>query len=323
VVKNQRGMVLLMVLLIFSVVAILATTMIERQAVDLGRASTLFAQQQARLFALGAESAAKAGLYLDWEANKEIDHAAEEWTTERTFPLDPGVISLRIQDAQGRFNLNGLTPGGAVAIQESRFRNLLNLLGLDVGIAASWRQWLDKESNVDNTYLSLSPAYRPAYTPCRHTSELMLIENVDLDAYAKIEPYITCLPASAQLNVNTATNFVLAALDNNLTLADADAIIASRGADGFSSVQDFIGTSQINRVMQEAGKTEEGEANNSTGAMVASDFGVTTEYFELFARIDLNGRIGTVEALIHRAIADGSMTTMYRDFSRRAPREVW
>ena len=123
--------------------------------------------------------------------------------------------------------------------------------------------------------------------------------------------------------VNTATNFVLAALDNNLTLADADAIIASRGADGFSSVQDFIGTSQINRVMQEAGKTEEGEANNSTGAMVVSDFGVTTEYFELFARIDLNGRIGTVEALIHRAIADGSMTTMYRDFSRRAPREVW
>ena len=92
----------------------------------------------------------------------------------------------------------------------------------------------------------------------------MLIENVDLDAYSKIEPYIACLPASAQLNVNTATNFVLAALDNNLTLADADAIIASRGADGFSSVQDFIGTSQINRVMQEAGKTEEGEANNST-----------------------------------------------------------
>ena len=136
--KNQRGMVLLMVLLIFSVVAILATTMIERQAVDLGRASTLFAQQQARLFALGAESAAKAGLYLDWEANKEIDHAAEEWTTERTFPLDPGVISLRIQDAQGRFNLNGLTPGGAVAVQESRFRNLLNLLGLDIGMSA-WR----------------------------------------------------------------------------------------------------------------------------------------------------------------------------------------
>lgn len=322
--KNQRGMVLLMVLLIFSVVAILATTMIERQSVDLGRASTLFAQQQARLFAIGAESAAKAGLYLDWEANKAIDHAAEEWTTERTFPLDPGVISLRIQDAQGRFNLNSLYPGGNTAIQETRFRNLLNLIGLDVAIASEWRKWLDENSNVDNTYLSMTPAYRPAYATCRHTSELMLIEGVDLDAYAKIEPYITCLPTSAQLNVNTASNFVIASLDSNLTLADADAIIASRGTQGFQEVKDFIGTTQITNVMNQAEKANDGkQAPVTTATMLAADFSVTTEYFELFAHIDLNGRIGTVEALIHRAIGDGSMTTMYRDFSRRAPREVW
>lgn len=319
--KSQRGMVLLMVLLIFSVVAILATTMIERQSVDLGRASTLFSQQQARLFALGAESAAKAGLFLDWEANKEIDHAAEEWNAERTFPLDPGVISLRIQDAQGRFNLNSLYPGGSASIQELRFRNLLNLLGLDVGIASEWRKWLDENSNIDNTYLSMTPAYRPGYITCRHTSELMLVENVDLDAYAKIEPYITCLPTSAQLNVNTASNFVIASLDSSLTLADADSIVASRGAQGFQDVKDFIGTSQISNVVNQAknGKKEV----VTTANMIAADFSVTTEYFELFARIDLNGRIGTVEALIHRAIADGSMTTMYRDFSRRAPREVW
>ena len=35
-------MVLLMVLLIFSVVAILATSMIERQAIDIERSQTLF-----------------------------------------------------------------------------------------------------------------------------------------------------------------------------------------------------------------------------------------------------------------------------------------
>ena len=57
--------------------------------------------------------------------------------------------------------------------------------------------------------------------------------------------------------------------------------------------------------------------------LVETDFSVTTEYFEMFARIDLNGRIGTVEALIRRNIADGKMDTIRRDFSRRAAREAW
>jgi len=314
-------MVLLMVLLIFSVVAVLATSMIERQSIDIERAQTLFTQQQARLYALGAESATRAGLFMDWEADSSIDHAAEEWTVERTFPLDPGVITIRIQDAQGRLNLNGLLPGGTASIHEQRFRNLLSLLGLDVTIAQKWRRWLDKESNVDSQYLSQEPAYRPAYQACSHSSELMLIEGVDLTAYVKLEPYITCLPASVQLNVNTATDFVLAALDSRLTLTDAAQIIAGRGTEGYKTVEDFLGSAPITNLRTPGADGQEPESTATP--MVATDFSVTTEYFEMFSRIDLNGRIGTVEALIRRNKADGSMTTIRRDFSRRAPREPW
>ena len=316
-------MVLLMVLLIFSVVAILATSMIERQAIDIERSQTLFTQQQARLYALGAESATRTGLFMDWEADSGIDHAAEEWNVERTFPLDPGVITIRIQDAQGRFNLNSLLPGGNATVYEQRFRNLLSLLGLEVNIASDWAKWLNQESNVDSKYLSMDPGYRPAYQACSHSSELMLIEGVDLDVYAKLEPFITCLPAAVQLNVNTAPDFVLAALDSRLTLTDAEQIIAGRGGEGYGSVQDFLGSAPISNLRTES-PTDDGTGRpDAVTPLVETDFSVTTEYFEMFARIDLNGRIGTVEALIRRNIADGKMDTIRRDFSRRAAREAW
>jgi len=321
-IQRQKGMILLMVLLVFSVVAILATSMIERQSVDIERAQTLFTQQQARLYALGAESASRRGLYMDWEADKSIDHAAEQWAEPRTFPLDPGVISITIQDLQGRFNLNSLLPGGSVAVHEGRFRNLLNLTGLDTNIASEWRKWLDKDSNVDNKYLTMEPSYRPAYAECKHTSELMLIENVDLDAYAKLEPYITCLPASVQMNINTASAFVVASLHSQLTLADGEQVIAARGTNGFTTVEDFLASAPIAAVNKPVQNDNGNDSDNQAAApLVATDFSVTTEYFEMFARIDLNDRIGTVEAVIQRSIADGSMKTLRRDYSRRAARQ--
>lgn len=324
--SRQQGMVLLMVLLIFAVVAMIAANMVERQAVDIERAQTLFSQQQARQFALGAESATRTGLYLDWKANSQLDHALEEWAQPRTFPLDPGVIEIHLADLQGRFNLNSMLPGGSVSVYTQRFRNLLNLLGADVTIADRWQKWLDPNSNVDNQYLSQEPGYRPAYAECKHTSELMLIEGVDLAVYAMLEPYIACLPASAQLNVNTASDFVLASIDSRLNLTDAAQLVAGRGSAGYASVDDFMTSNTIANLSKgSSGRTTSGRDTDDadqTQALNAADFSVFTQYFEMFARVDLNGRIGTVEAVIHRLSADGSMTTIQRDFSRRAARQV-
>lgn len=324
--KSQRGMVLLMVLLIFSVAAILATSMIERQSIDLERSSTLFIQQQARAFAYGAESAVREGLYLDWEADKEKDHAGEEWAVERTFPLDPGVITIRIDDLQGRFNLNSMLPGDAAAVQEGRFRNLLNVLGLNTELAARWRAWLNKDSQADDEYYTHEPSYRAAYQACKHTSELMLITDLDQATYRALEPYVTCLPASVQLNVNTASAIVLASLDSELALADAQQIVANRGADGFATVDDFWSLAQVETFTRETSggnnsDDEENAENAATGARWAkTDFSVNTEYFGMFARIDIEGRIATVESAIRRSRDTGAMDTLYRDFSRREAR---
>jgi general secretion pathway protein K len=321
-VKKQKGMVLLMVLLIFSVAVVLATSMIERQSIDIERSATLHIQQQARAFAYGAESAVRQGLYMDWEADKEKDHAGEEWAVDRTFPLDPGVINIQISDLQGRFNLNSLQPGSAAPTQEARFRNLLNLLGLNTEFASRWKAWLDKDSQADDEYYTHEPSYRAAYAACRHTSELMLITDLDLESYQKLEPYITCLPASAQLNVNTASAMVLASLDSEFSLADAQQVVAARGEEGFASVDDFWNLSQVEKFTREVSGGDPDDENAPASAWAKTDFSVATEYFGMFARIDIDERIATVEAGIMRARDTGMMTTYYRDFSRREARSI-
>lgn len=324
--QQQKGLALIMVLLIFSVVSLLAVAIIDRQAVNIQRSANMFTLQQSRAFTNAAEQAVRVGLYLDWNADKEKDHANEEWTQPRTFPLEPGKVYLKITDAQGRFNLNSLSAGAAnKTLQTQRFSNLLNLLGLDTQLANATARWMDKNSQVDDIYESLEVPYRPAYQSCKHVSELLLIENFDLKSYQSLLPYVSCLPAEVQLNVNTASAAVLASLDSGLSLQDGQSLVSARGEEGYASVDDFWNQSLLERYTQpqandtdaDNSSSENNNSNNTQPKWEKSDFSINSEYFEMFARVDLNERYATSEALIKRDKADARMTTIYRDYSRR------
>ena len=316
--QRQQGLALITVLMIFAIVSLLAVSMIERQAADIQRSGTLLAMQQANAFVIGAEQAVKTGLYLDWNADKEKDHANEEWAIDRRFPLSPGTVFIRIRDAQGRFNLNTLAKGSANRDrQQQRFTNLLNILGLDPELAPRMVRWMDDTSQEDDRYQSMDPPYRAAYQNCRHTSEILLLEGMDLETYRRLEPYIACLPITAALNVNTASGAVLAALDQGLTLADGEAIAAARGDKGFASLDDFWGLTQVQPYGTENPDTPAAERKPRWDK---TDFSVKSEFFEAFIRVDLYERIATSEVLIRREQGSGKMTTLYRDYSRREAR---
>ncbi|WP_430462514.1 type II secretion system minor pseudopilin GspK [Thalassolituus sp. LLYu03] len=334
--KQQKGLALLMVLLIFAIISVLAVAMIDRQSSDIQRSATMLALQQARSYVIGAESAVRTGLYLDWDNNKDVDHDKEEWNQERTFPLSPGTARIRIQDAQGRFNLNSLSKGASNrAVQKERFTNLLNELGLDVAFADELYRWMDESSQEDDRYQAMEPPYRAAYQGCSHTSELMLLDGLDETAYKRLEAYVACLPITTQLNINTATAPVLSALDSKLSLSDAEAIISARGDKGFASVDDFWALSQVEPFTKETSSgsssssdssSDSSDSTSGSGTSNAStrwdkaDFSVKSEYFETFIRIELGDRIATGEILIHRDNATGTMNTLYRDYSRREGR---
>jgi len=324
--KKQSGLALISVLLIFAIVAVLAGAMIDRQGLDIQRSGNLQALQQARAYSSGIEYAVRSGLRLDFDNNPDVDHPKEEWAKPHTYPLQPGSAEIQIFDAQSRFNLNSLHKTATDrSAQVQRFKNLLDELGLDQTIADRTQKFMDADSQVDNDYLSVEVPYRASYNLFKHPSELLLVQDVDAESYRKLTPYITALPVSAALNVNTASNKVLAALSTSWSLSEADAVIGNRGDDGFTKVDDFWGLSEVQPFTGSSGSTSGSGSSSNPGSSTKevwdkADFSVNSQYFEVFAKVTLADRIATIEMLIYRDADTGDMRTYYRDYSRTEAR---
>lgn len=320
--QHQTGLALISVLLIFAIVSVLATAMIERQSLDIQRSGNLQALQQARAYSSGIEYAVRSGLRLDYDQNAEVDHPLEEWAKPHTYPLQPGSAEIQIMDAQSRFNLNSLhkTATNRPA-QIQRFKNLLNELGIDPTIADSTQKFMDEDSMVDNDYLAEEVPYRASYALFKHPSELLLIKDIDAKIYRKLIPYVTALPVAATINVNTASNKVLAALSPSWSLSDADAVISNRGDKGFAKVDDFWGLTEVQPFTGTTNNSNNTADNQNTKEVWdKADFSVNSQYFEVFAKVTLAERIATIEMLIYRDAQSGEMRTHYRDYSRTEAR---
>jgi general secretion pathway protein K len=320
--NRQGGLALISVLLIFAIVSVLATAMIERQSLDIQRSGNLQALQQARAYSSGIEYAVRSGLHLDYENDPEVDHLLEEWAKARTYPLQPGLAEIQVIDAQSRFNLNSLHKSASNRpAQIERFKNLLNELGLDPKIADHTQKFMDEDSMVDNDYLSAEVPYRASYALFKHPSELLLVQNVDAQSYRKLTPYITTLPVAATINVNTASNKVLAALSSSWSLSNADAVINNRGDKGFAKVDDFWNLTEVQSFSGQTNNNTSGSGNQNTKEVWdKADFSVNSQYFEVFAKITLAERVATIEMLIYRDAQSGEMRTYYRDYSRTESR---
>lgn len=317
---QQQGLALISVLLIFAIVAVLAGSMIERQGLDIQRSGNLQALQQARAYSTGIEYAVRSGLQLDYENDKKVDHLMEEWAKSHTYPLSPGTAQIQIFDAQARFNLNGLHPSASnKTVQLQRFKNLLAELGLDEAIAINTAKFIDKESQIDDDYLSSETPYRASYQLFKHPSELLLVKLVDAKSYRILTPYITALPITATLNVNTASNTVLSSLSREWSLPEADKIVSARGEEGFKKVDGFWSLPDV-LPFTKAGSSSDDDNKTSKEVWDKTDFSVNSEYFEVFAKVELADRVATIEMLLYRNAETGKMRTYYRDFSRTEAR---
>lgn len=106
--NSSRGVALLTVLLVVFLASAAAVSLASLQTLAIRRSTLIQHQQQARLYALGAEEWALLILQRDL-ANSEIDDRLEDWANlPPALPVDGGFISGRIEDLQGCFNLNNL-----------------------------------------------------------------------------------------------------------------------------------------------------------------------------------------------------------------------
>ncbi|MDX9739849.1 MAG: type II secretion system minor pseudopilin GspK [Gammaproteobacteria bacterium] len=253
---RQRGVALLTALVITAIATVAAVAMASRQQLDVRRTANVIEFDQGYLFALGVESWGMEILAQDRRDNR-IDHLLEPWATILP-PMDVegAQVSGRIEDLQGRFNLNNLIDqaGAPVNDEMERLRRLLRALGQDDGIVDSLIDWVDPDGETrfpdggeDTVYLEKTPPYRAANSPMRHPSELLLVNGVTPELYEALIPHVATLPGRVAVNVNTATVPVLMSLADGITESEAEQIASDRGNEGYDSMEEFLAHPVMNQ----------------------------------------------------------------------------
>jgi general secretion pathway protein K len=232
---------LITALLIVFLSSLLATELAWVQQLAIRRSTLLQHQQQARMYLLGAEQWAAAILLRDARAG-ETDHPGEEWATVLpALPVQGGGITGRIDDLQGRFNLNNLLrartdeaapdpdtgnppPVGdasdragtppplpiGVAVDPKQFRVLQRLLdSLDIapGVAQAIADWLDEDQDAlfpDGAEDGIYVGYSPAYLAANRP--LTSLSELRLVAGIDDETYAKLQPYVCALPPGTPLN---------------------------------------------------------------------------------------------------------------------
>lgn len=268
--SKQRGVALIIVLLIVAIVSVLATEMGGRLQLQVKRASTIKSSNQAYWYAVGAEQYASKAIKTLMAASNGVIHLNQPWAEEFVFPIEGGGIEAQLVDMQACFNLNGLkdmsSTGGVgrsaeLTLRLSAFKSLLDNSGLNIPsfnidtVTDSLADWFDADDSMstfgaeDSEYESRQFPYLAANNFMADKSELRLINGVELSWLLPVMEWLCVLPATEQfiLNVNTVSeeNAAVLAAMAGITVSDAADIISSRPTDGFNDINGFLSMPQI------------------------------------------------------------------------------
>lgn len=311
---QQAGFALITVLLVVAIVSIIAAQLVYQQALDIQRTETRLNQAQSLAVANGLEAWVKKGLKLDASMNK-TDHLGEQWAQPMMpIPFAGGQVAGRLEDLQGRFNVNNLTETDEkkAKLWQQIAQRLLRNAELPIALVDVLADWVDEDNNArlmgaeSDFYLLKNPAYRAGNQPLVQLEELALLKGFTPAIRQQLSPALSALPTVTKININTAPKLVLLALADWITPEIAQAWLDKRvlkPADKVASFHSFLAA--------ETGfKLEEVQA-----ALPDSIISVQTAFFLLVGQFDYGSVQQQVEALLHRE-SDTQVTLIQRWFSQ-------
>jgi general secretion pathway protein K len=223
----------------------MAYYMMSRLERDTRRTSLLIRTTQAELYAVGS---------IDWAieqlrnnlVKRKPDILVDRIPIQSPVNQENGyTISSKITDMQARINLNNLSTAEA----QADFKHLMQMVDPAVDeqrankIIAALSDWIrpgQQQNEYNQYYQHLSPPYRAAHRAMVSASELQLVKGMTPDLFARLQPYITALPAGTKVNALTAPSAVIAALSENMSLATGAAIEKVRASAKVPTLKAFL-----------------------------------------------------------------------------------
>lgn len=248
-IKKLNGGALLTALFIMTLVAIVATAMSTRLQLDIYRTRLIVIHDKLYL----ASQAVTFWSLNELNDPKNIFSKLNTQGMVATYPQNMASIDNQVTlsgglyDLQARFNLNNLV--------EKKFTlPFINLLGqiypnsnnMDkVNSAIALKNWLmnyDLSRGKDaytSYYHALKPPYNPGHQLMKSISELRLVKDVDAALYLALEPFVTVLPETTPINLNTASKKVLMSIGNGLNESQVNELIMARGENGITDLKEI------------------------------------------------------------------------------------
>ena len=290
--RRQRGIAVITAILIVAVAASAATVMLAQQSAVLDQAMLVAARAQADLYGQAGLDWARGVLAQDAAASS-ADSVDEAWAKPIAgLPVERALVAGSIGDEQGKLNLNNLVANGQKSAADiAAFGRLLASLGLAPQLAEAVVDWIDADGDLaggagaeDGYYLALPRPYRAANVPMVQVEELYRVRGFDAAAVAKLKPHVTALGERTKVNVNTASEAVLAAVlgDKADKLAE---LLRARRAKPFRS---------------------EAEVAAVVGAEAAAALDVKSAFFLVRVQVAQDEVELATEALVKRAGSSGT-----------------
>jgi general secretion pathway protein K len=222
--RRQRGVALITAVLMVALATMLAVDVGFRGFLDQRRSGTLFSLDQGYEVALGAEAWAADFLKKDQQQSK-TDHFGETWARPLPpLPIEGGTVEGRLEDMQGRFNLNNLihADGTTNAAAVQQLERILAMLEIEPKWATAMADWIDQDVQPgfpdgaeDSVYTGQNPPHLTANMPITRASELLVLPGFGPERFARLKPYVAALPVGTPINVCTAPGVVLDAFSED------------------------------------------------------------------------------------------------------------
>jgi general secretion pathway protein K len=225
-------------------------------------------------------------------AETRLDQYVERQRVEgETFDAS---LSGNITDACSRYNLRnlGMSKGHPNWVQVEVFERLLRNLQLDSGLARRVAAFVAAGLPPGAAPPDADQAAQPQATPVigapvkiLEVEDLLAVPGVTPAIVERLRPFVTVLPDTSPVNVNTAPAEVLAALVPNMSVSEANTLIVRRKQAAWRGKEYF--------------STEVGSDNGRPLARETYD--VRSDWFLVDTRIRLDRAALDAQALIHRS----------------------
>lgn len=294
-ISNQRGAVLLLVLVVVALLSALLTDWAFSTLVDMRLTETFRDSNRAYYLARGG---VEVGRQLLWMDNNQFDAPTEMWGMGvPSYPVsDEATVSITIVDEDSRLNLNKVVDNlgeNPNPLMRERLRRLLTQLEIEdpEALSDALIDWIDRNQatsarGAENSW------YQGLASPlaCKNgfldtVDELLLVKGFTPEIVQRLTPFVT-VAEGVKLNVNTAAKELLLVWDPDVTADTIEQLLERRQDKPFKTLAE---------VQETLGVTNFSALNRNV------DLAVTSQFYRITSVAQVNDGVRTVEVLLEKA----------------------